>query len=293
MGPMNNRLNRPRADACRLRADTMNSPSFAFSIRLSGQMLLRGGWLVPALLAWQRLLDYLNDDLARLHFTPSSALVPMPDINEAANIAAARQWMLLAAIWLGLAILSTCVGAWRARAAGAVGHVEAGAGPVMPAAGAATPQPTALLQQMDLLSRQVAACRESLAGESARVHALGAATDDTQRDRFERLEQRLSGLEGLLQRNGEQLGHQLGDLRERMATGGSINQSDFGDLATGPVPLLAGVGSADDLRRLRDLVLNLSDLKADLRIEQRQLRQRLRDLPDAGAAGRPKPPRAA
>ena len=35
----------------------------------------------------------------------------------AANIAAARQWMLVAAVWLGLAILSACVGAWRGRAA--------------------------------------------------------------------------------------------------------------------------------------------------------------------------------
>ena len=173
---------------------------------------------------------------------------------------------------------------------------EGPAAPVAPAAGAVVPPP-ALAQQMDLLSRQVEACRESLAGEYARVQAMGAATDDTQRDRFARLEQRLSGLEGLLQRNGEQIGHQLGDLRERMAAGSSTNQSDFGDLATGPVPLLAGAGSADDLRRLRDLVLNLSDLKADLRLEQRQLRQRLRDLPDAGAAAgsqsRPRPPRAA
>lgn len=277
----------------------MNLPSFASSIRLVGQMLLWGGWLVPALLAWQRLLDYLNDDLARLHFTPNSALLPMPDINEAANIAAARQWMLVAAVWLGLAILSACVGAWRGRAAGRAGQpasAEGPAAPVAPAAGAVVPPP-ALAQQMDLLSRQVEACRESLAGEYARVQAMGAATDDTQRDRFARLEQRLSGLEGLLQRNGEQIGHQLGDLRERMAAGSSTNQSDFGDLATGPVPLLAGAGSADDLRRLRDLVLNLSDLKADLRIEQRQLRQRLRDLPDAaggaGSQSRPRPPRAA
>jgi hypothetical protein len=273
----------------------MNLPSFASSIRLVGQMLLWGGWLVPALLAWQRLLDYLNDDLARLHFTPNSALLPMPDINEAANIAAARQWMLVAAVWLGLAILSACVGAWRGRA-GQPASAEGPAAPVAPAAGAVVPPP-ALAQQMDLLSRQVEACRESLAGEYARVQAMGAATDDTQRDRFARLEQRLSGLEGLLQRNGEQIGHQLGDLRERMAAGSSTNQSDFGDLATGPVPLLAGAGSADDLRRLRDLVLNLSDLKADLRIEQRQLRQRLRDLPDAaggaGSQSRPRPPRAA
>lgn len=280
----------------------MNLPAFASSIRLVGQMLLWGGWLVPALLAWQRLLDYLNDDLARLHFTPSSALVPMPDINEAANIAAARQWMLVAALWLGLAILSACVGAWRGRAAGRAGQPASAVGPVAPvgpagSAAGAVALPPALAQQMDLLSRQVEACRESLAGEYARVQAMGAATDDTQRDRFARLEQRLSGLEGLLQRNGEQLGHQLGDLRERMAAGGSTNQSDFGDLATGPVPLLAGVGSADDLRRLRDLVLNLSDLKADLRLEQRQLRQRLRELPDAGGAAgsqsRPRPPRAA
>lgn len=277
----------------------MNLPSFASSIRLVGQMLLWGGWLVPALLAWQRLLDYLNDDLARLHFTPSSALMPMPDINEAANIAAARQWMLVAAVWLGLAILSACIGAWRWRAAGRAGQPASAEGPVAPvgpAAGAVVPPP-ALAQQMDLLSRQVEACRESLAGEYARVQAMGAATDDTQRDRFARLEQRLSGLEGLLQRNGEQIGHQLGDLRERMAAGSSTNQSDFGDLATGPVPLLAGAGSADDLRRLRDLVLNLSDLKADLRLEQRQLRQRLRDLPDAaggaGSQSRPRPPRAA
>ncbi|MGL4189981.1 MAG: hypothetical protein ACRCTM_14015, partial [Sphaerotilus sulfidivorans] len=141
----------------------MNLPSFASSIRLVGQMLLWGGWLVPALLAWQRLLDYLNDDLARLHFTPNSALLPMPDINEAANIAAARQWMLVAAVWLGLAILSACVGAWRGRAGGRAGQpasAEGPAAPVAPAAGAVVPPP-ALAQQMDLLSRQVEACRES------------------------------------------------------------------------------------------------------------------------------------
>lgn len=271
-----------------MRADPMRS------MKMMGRVLLACGWLVPALVAWHRLLDYLNDDLARLHFKSPSTLLPLPDINEAPNIAEARRWMLVAAVWLGAAILGGCMSWYRARSE----RMLAGAPADLPSP-ALQAQHVELARQMETLTRQVEACRESLVGEYGRVQAMGAATDDSLRDRFERLEQRLSGLDTALQRSGEQLGqqigqqigHQFGDLRERMS--GSTNQSNFGDLATGPMPLLAGEGSADDLRRLRDLVLNLSDLQANLRLEQRQLRQRLRDLPDAQSGARGRPPKAA
>jgi hypothetical protein len=45
-----------------------------------------------------------------------------------------------------------------------------------------------------------------------------------------------------------------------------------------PMPLAVGGDNA----RLRDIVLNLTDLQQDLRLERRQLRKRLQNLPDAG-----------
>ncbi|MDQ5896576.1 MAG: hypothetical protein RLZZ592_2992 [Pseudomonadota bacterium] len=266
----------------------MTLPSLSTSMRLMGRMLLWGGWLVPALLAWERLLDYLNDDLARLHFTAASLLRPMPDINEAANIAQARQWMVVAAVWLGLAILSGCVERYRARVAGGSGRsVDRGA------AAGLQEQEAALSRQLAQLMQQVEACRDVLAGVSASEPSRGERSDEAQSlQRFDRLEQRLAGLEGVLQRGEARLGQQLVELHQRLST--PVDPAAvFGDLARGPMPLLASAGSAEDLRRLKDLVLNLSDLKMDLRLEQRQLRQRLRDLPDAGPGARAQPSRAA
>jgi len=266
----------------------MTLPSLSTSMRLMGRMLLWGGWLVPALLAWERLLDYLNDDLARLHFTAASLLRAMPDINEAANIAQARQWMAVAAVWLGLAILSGCVERYRARAAALPGPSIDGR-----AASALQEQEAGLSRQLVELMQQMQACQGVLAGVSAQAPSRAEPSDETlSLQHFDRLEQRIAGLEGVLQRSEAQIGQQLIDLHQRLST--PVDPAlVFGDLARGPVPLLASAGSAEDLRRLKDLVLNLSDLKADLRLEQRQLRQRLRDLPDAGSGARAQPPRAA
>ena len=64
----------------------MNLPSFASSIRLVGQMLLWGGWLVPALLAWQRLLDYLEKVIPASGFLVEDRFT-LADISVASPLA--------------------------------------------------------------------------------------------------------------------------------------------------------------------------------------------------------------
>lgn len=83
-------------------------------LRLWFFALFSAGWLVPFVLAWNSVLSYLNDDLARLHLaTPrplqSAALV----INEALNITNAREMLYLAAGWLALVIFGWTLHALR------------------------------------------------------------------------------------------------------------------------------------------------------------------------------------
>lgn len=263
--------------------------------------LLSSGWLAPAVMAWNRLLAYLNDDLARLHFkSGSSLLLPPPDINEAPNITDARQLLLVAAIWLGLVIFGWTA-AWYLRRSGAL--LQAGR-----LGRRLRDREEALERQFQDLNAQINRCRDALVGEYGQLAAeqRGRAEarigeEDRFDARFERLESlltrfgaemvgRIGTVEDTLRRSGEQIGHQFGDLRgdlrEQFAQVQSVNQSNFGDLppaAAPAAPLTIDAHSAL-AERLHQVVLNLSTLQEDLRIKDRDLRRRLRNLPDAAAA---------
>lgn len=259
--------------------------------------LLSSGWLAPAVMAWNRLLAYLNDDLARLHFkSGSSLLLPPPDINEAPNITDARQLLLVAAIWLGLVIFGWTA-AWYLRRSGAL--LQAGR-----LGRRLRDREEALERQFQDLNAQINRCRDALVGEYGQLAAeqRGRAEarigeEDRFDARFERLESlltrfgaemvgRIGTVEDTLRRSGEQIGHQFGDLREQFAQVQSVNQSNFGDLppAVAPTAPLTIDAHSALAERLHQVVLNLSTLQEDLRIKDRDLRRRLRNLPDAAAA---------
>jgi hypothetical protein len=265
--------------------------------------LLSSGWLAPAVLAWNRLLAYLNDDLARLHFKSGSVLLP-PDINEAANITEARWLLLIAAVWLGLVIFGWTA-AWYLRRTGALRQ----AGRL---GRRLRDREEALERQFQDLNAQINRCRDALVSEYGQLAAgqRGRAEERLgEEDRFDARFERLEGLltrfgaemvgrietvEDTLRRSGEQIGHQFGDLREQFAQVQSVNQSNFGDLppaAAPAAPLTIDAHSAL-AERLHQVVLNLSTLQEDLRIKDRELRRRLRNLPDA-AAPAPRSQRAA
>lgn len=262
--------------------------------------LLSSGWLAPAVMAWNRLLAYLNDDLARLHFkSGSSLLLPPPDINEAPNITDARQLLLVAAIWLGLVIFGWTA-AWYLRRSGAL--LQAGR-----LGRRLRDREEALERQFQDLNAQINRCRDALVGEYGQLAAeqRGRAEarigeEDRFDARFERLESlltrfgaemvgRIGTVEDTLRRSGEQIGHQFGDLREQFAQVQSVNQSNFGDLPPAAAPAAPAAPLTIDAHsalaeRLHQVVLNLSTLQEDMRLKDRELRRRLRNLPDAAAA---------
>lgn len=266
--------------------------------------LLSSGWLAPAVMAWNRLLAYLNDDLARLHFkSGSSLLLPPPDINEAPNITDARQLLLVAAIWLGLVIFGWTA-AWYLRRSGAL--LQAGR-----LGRRLRDREEVLERQFQDLNAQINRCRDALVGEYGQLAAeqRGRAEarigeEDRFDARFERLESlltrfgaemvgRIGTVEDTLRRSGEQIGHQFGDLRgdlrEQFAQVQSVNQSNFGDLPPAAAPAAPAAPLTIDAHsalaeRLHQVVLNLSTLQEDMRLKDRELRRRLRNLPDAAAA---------
>lgn len=278
---------------------------YGLSVMRTLKMLLlaivSSAWLVPMVVAWNRVLAYLNDDLARLHFKTAAPAMSTDtlDINEAVNITESRQLLLLAAVWLGLVIFGWCAHWYRAR------H-EADS-----LSGAARnrlrSQEQALDRQLQDLNAQINKCRDSLLTEYGNLalvsqqvqqHEQAIAGRDPSFEatyldaRFERLEslltrhgsmleQRLHTVEAALRSNGEQIGNQFGDLRDRVTRMQSVNSTNFGEL-TQPAPL-TGVATGP-ANRLQDLVLNLSHLQEDLRMERRQLRKKLQNLPDSTRA---------
>jgi hypothetical protein len=242
-------------------------------------------WLVPLVLAGDRLLVYLNDDLARLQFKVATTTVPgLLDINESPNITEARILLVASVLLLAVAIAFWSIRAHRsARAEG--DRLD----------GLRTrlrDRERALEQQFQHLEDQVTRAREALLAqyellvETASPDAVASVFDA----RFGRLEgllaqhlgemgRHLGAVEGEVRTSGEQLVHQFVDLRERVVQVQSVNNSNFGELASAPMPL---GGAAVSGARLQDLVLNLSHLQEDLRLERRQLRKKLADLPDAG-----------
>jgi hypothetical protein len=249
--------------------------------------LVSCAWMVPLAMAGDRLLAYLNDDLARLHFKSAApAGVPsLLDINESPNITAARVLLLVSVLLLGVAVVFWSLRAHRSlradtdQAEGVRSRLQG--------------RERVLEQQFQHLEVQILRGRDALLDEYARITETAspvsvAAVFDT---RFERLEgllahhldtvdRRLGTVEGALRTSGEQLAHQFVDLRERVVQVQSVNASNFGDLVSvsAPMPLAAVIG---DNARLRDIVLNLTHLQEDLRLERRQLRKKLQSLPDA------------
>lgn len=252
-------------------------------------VLVSCAWLVPLTLAADRLLAYLNDDLARLHFKSAGAgagggLPGLFDINEAANITAARTLLYASIFLLGVAIFYWSIQAHR--------YFRAESDQVEGLRTRLATRERALEQQFRHLDAQIVRGRDTLALEYERLasSATPEAVATVFDARFERLEnllarhlsemdQRLVTVEGELRTSGDKLAHQFVDLRDRVVQVQSVNNSNFGDLASAPMPLGGVAGSG---ARLQDLVLNLSHLQEDLRLERRQLRKKLQGLPDAG-----------
>ena len=191
------------------------------------------GWLVPFVLAWGSVLSYLNDDLARLHLTGARALQPSSlVINEALNITNAREMLYLSAAWLALVILGWCFYAFE-RSRAVAAPVLSTPEPVAPAAGAV---PQAVIIEEMLASR------------------------------MQFLDARLEEMTQLLHKSGKTMDTQLDDLRGQIIqVQAAGNSSKFGELATASL-------AANDTKRLHQVVLNLADLQADLRMLRRQQR---------------------
>ncbi|MDZ7855355.1 hypothetical protein [Sphaerotilus sp.] len=259
--------------------------------------LVSCAWLVPLALAGNHLLAYLNDDLARLHVKAAAAagFPSLLDINESPNITAARVLLLASALLLAVAVVFWSLRLHRGQ--------QAEADQTQGLRSRLQSRERMLEVQFQQLEVQLHRGRDALLHEYGRIAetaspASVAAVFDS---RFERLEsllsrhlgemdRRLGAVEGAMRSSGEQLAHQFGDLRERVVRGQSVNASNFGDLASAPMPLGGLVG---DNAQLRDIVLNLKHLQEDLRHERRQLRQKLQNLPDASAAPQPSPRKAA
>lgn len=248
--------------------------------------LVSCAWLVPLVMAGNHLLAYLNDDLARLHAKSAAAAVGVPsllDINESPNITAARLLLLVSAVLLGVAVVFWSLRLHRSQQAEAA-HAQ---GLLTRLQG----RERTLALQFQQLEVQLHRGRDALLQEYGRIAETASPTSVVAvfDSRFERLEsvlsrhlsemdRRLGAVDAALRSSGEQLAHQVGDLRDRVVQGQSVNASNFGDLASAPIPLSGLVG---DNAQLRDIVLNLKHLQEDLRHERRQLRQKLQGLPDA------------
>ncbi len=242
--------------------------------------LVSCAWLAPLVVAGDHLLAYLNDDLARLHFKSAavSGLPGLLDINESPNITAARVLLLASVLLLGVAVVFWSLRMHRGQQAeGLRSRLQV--------------RERTLEQQFQHLEAQMLRGRDALLNEYGRIAETASPTSvaavfDSRFDRLESLlsrhlgemDRRLGTVEGELRSSGEQLSHQFVDLRDRVVQGQSVNASNFGDLASAPVPLGALLG---DNAQLRDIVLNLKHLQEDLRHERRQLRQRLQSLPAA------------
>lgn len=208
------------------------------------------GWLVPLVLAWNSVLSYLNDDLARLHLQGarpvlSSKLV----INEAINITSAREMLYVAAAWLALVIIAWCVKLFRS-----------------PAAAVAEQQKWTLSVMPDAVDLPAAAeaMSAALASRAEEIRTSAASLEETMQRQLQTLESRLQELGTMVRESNRQVDDQLGNLRGQVQAinAAAVNSSNFGDLT--PV--------TSDAKRLQQVMLNLSDLQADLRMMRRKQR---------------------
>lgn len=210
------------------------------------------GWLVPLVLAWNSVLSYLNDDLARLHLQGarpvlSSKLV----INEAINITSAREMLYVAAAWLALVIIAWCVKLFHAQSsAAAVAEQQKWTLSVMP-------------DSVDLPAA-AEAVSAALASRAEEIRTSAASLEETMQRQLQTLESRLQELGTMVREGNRQVDDQLGNLRGQVQAinAAAVNSSNFGDLT--PV--------TSDAKRLQQVMLNLSDLQADLRMMRRKQR---------------------
>jgi tetrahydromethanopterin S-methyltransferase subunit G len=111
-------------------------------------------------------------------------------------------------------------------------------------------------------------------GSSHTAVGVQALTIDALQASLDALLQRVEAIDGWLRGSGERLGTQFGELSDRLPVAQSVNNSNFGDFTTQPMPLTGTHGA-----QLQSMLLNLSDLQLDLRAQRNALRKRLRDLP--------------
>jgi tetrahydromethanopterin S-methyltransferase subunit G len=113
-------------------------------------------------------------------------------------------------------------------------------------------------------------------GSSHTAVGVQALTIDALQASLDALLHRVEAIDGWLRGSGERLGTQFGELGDRLPVAQSVNNSNFGDFTTQPMPLTGTHGA-----QLQSVLLNLSDLQLDLRAQRNALRKRLRDLPSA------------
>jgi tetrahydromethanopterin S-methyltransferase subunit G len=111
-------------------------------------------------------------------------------------------------------------------------------------------------------------------GSSHTAVGVQALTIDALQAGIDALLHRVEAMDGWLRGAGERLGTQFGELGDRLPVAQSVNNSNFGDFTTQPMPLTGTHGA-----QLQSVLLNLSDLQLDLRAQRNALRKRLRDLP--------------
>jgi hypothetical protein len=113
-------------------------------------------------------------------------------------------------------------------------------------------------------------------GSSHTAVGVQALTIDALQAGIDALAARVESLDAWLRGPVESLGTQFGGLGDRLPPTQSVNNSNFGDFTTQPMPLTGTHGA-----QLQSVLLNLSDLQLDLRTQRNALRKRLRDLPSA------------
>jgi hypothetical protein len=200
-------------------------------IGLFAAALVSAGWLVPAALGVDRVLAFLNEDMARLsvlrNTRPSLALPT--EFNAAPNILQAREYLTVAGVWLALVIAGWAIYFVRSRRA--LQRANS-----VPAGDLLTAHRHALDHQFTEFAQEIDRHRRDLSNEFG---SLGQASESTQgllQVRFDAVQARLgevdtavahqtetlravaTRLEGGLQASTAQLGDEIRGAREQAET---------------------------------------------------------------------------
>lgn len=155
-------------------------------LRLWFFALFSAGWLVPFVLAWNSVLSYLHEDLARLYLTrqrpfQSADVV----INEVINITHARELLYVAAGWLALVIFGWTLHALRRPAEAQHAAAPAALVKQAPAAAAESDETTPVEQLVAApadIDGLMAGRLQQLDGQLARLGGLLAQADAERRE---------------------------------------------------------------------------------------------------------------